>query len=251
MDRLIVQTSCGALYLGGRLHADPATPALVAMGGIWTPRDFLHELVDAFPDVSVVIVPLPGMGGSLTRTFDIATITRSLDEGLASLFRETPLVTYGVSTGCLVTLGLQAPQIVRQVALEPFFRTAPLWPFHVTAREFLASEPTNRGARVAADQIFGIPEAGAVVDRDYRALLQRLRTPLDVILGDLPLEPVRSLEDLPSLCSREDRAALAAHPRVTVHPGPPGSGHDLGITPDGAQLVRAVLRQALDAVRRA
>ena len=105
MDRLIVQTSCGALYLGGRLHADPATPALVAMGGIWTPRDFLHELVDAFPDVSVVIVPLPGMGGSLTRTFDIATITRSLDEGLASLFRETPLVTYGVSTGCLVTLG--------------------------------------------------------------------------------------------------------------------------------------------------
>ena len=140
---------------------------------------------------------------------------------------------------------------MRQVALEPFFRTAPLWPFHVTAREFLASEPTNRGARVAADQIFGIPEAGAVVDRDYRALLQRLRTPLDVILGDLPLEPVRSLEDLPSLCSREDRAALAAHPRVTVHPGPPGSGHDLGITPDGAQLVRAVLRQALDAVRRA
>jgi hypothetical protein len=251
MDRLIVQTSCGALYLGGRLHADPATPALVAMGGIWTPRDFLHDLVDAFPDVSVIIVPLPGMGGSLTRTFDIATVTRSLDEGLAGLFRETPLVTYGVSTGCLVTLGLRSPRIARQVALEPFFRTAPLWPFHRTARDFLASEPANRGARVAAEQIFGLPETGAVVDRDYRTLLQGLRAPVDVILGDAPLEPVRPLEHLPSLCSHEDRAALAAHPLVTVHPGPPGSGHDLGATPDGAQLVLAVLRQALDAVARA
>ena len=37
----------------------------MAMGGIWTPDDFLHDLVDAFPDVSVLIAPLPGMGGIL------------------------------------------------------------------------------------------------------------------------------------------------------------------------------------------
>ena len=246
MDRLIVQTSCGPLYLAGRLYTDPAIPALVAMGGIWTPRDFLHDLADAFPDVSVLIVPLPGMGGSLTRTFDVATLSRSLDEGIGALLAETPVVAYGVSTGSLVTLGLKAPQVVRQVALEPFFRTGPLWAFNEKARSFLASEPDKRGAQLAAEQIFGLT-ATEVVDRDYRGLLDGLQTPLDVILADQPLEPVRSLDALPSLSSREDRAALAAHPRVTLHPGPPGSGHDLGLTPEGAIVVQAVLRRALDA----
>ncbi|MGZ6038811.1 MAG: alpha/beta hydrolase [Phenylobacterium sp.] len=247
MDRLIVQTSCGVLYLGGRLHADPATPALVAMGGIWTPGDFLHDLVDAFPDVSVVIIPLPGMGGSLTRTFDIATLTRSLDEALDTLFRHTPVVAYGVSTGSLVTLGLRSPQVRRKVALEPFFRTRPLWAFHETARKFLANAPDNRGARLAAEQIFGLTEGESeVVDRDYRTLLEGLKAPLDVILADQPLEPVRPLDGLPSLCSTEDRAALAAHPLVNVHAGPPNSGHDLGVTAEGARLVRSVLRRALD-----
>jgi hypothetical protein len=246
MDRLIVQTSCGALYLAGRLHADPATPALVAMGGIWTPRDFLHDLIDAFPDVSVIVAPLPGMGGSLTSTFDIATLARSLDEAVATLFRDAPVVAYGVSTGALVTMGLKAPQVARQVALEPFFRTAPLWPFHEMARALMASESHRQGAQIAAEQIFGLTST-AVVDRDYRGVLRGLATPLDVILADQPLEPVRALEGLPSLCSHEDRAALAAHPYVTLHAGPPGSGHDLGVTPDGARVVQAVLRRALDA----
>lgn len=246
MDRLIVQTNFGPLYLAGRLYADPAIPALMAMGGIWTPRDFLHDLVEAFADVSVLIVPLPGMGGSLTRTFDVATLARSLDEGIAALLAETPVVTYGVSTGSLVTLGLKAPQVVRQVALEPFFRTAPLWAFHETARAFMALEPNKRGARVAAEQIFGLTDA-SLVDRDYRYLLEGLTRPLDVILADQPLEPARPFDTLPSLTSREDRAALAAHPQVTLHPGPPGSGHDLGLTPEGATVVQAILRRALDA----
>jgi hypothetical protein len=246
MDRLIVQTSQGPLYLAGRLHVDPATPALVAMGGIWTPRDFLHDLVNSFPDVSVIIIPLPGMGGSLTRTFEIGPLTRSLDEGISALFPRTPVVAYGVSTGSLVTLGLRAPQVVRQVALEPFFRTAPLWAFHETARAFLAAESHKQGPRIAADQIFGLTETG-LVDRDYRGLLADLKTPLDVILADQPLEPRRPFESLPSLTSAADRAALAVHPRVTVHAGPPGSGHDLGVTPDGAVVVNAVLRQALAA----
>ena len=247
MDRLIVHTSYGPIYLAGRLYMDPAMPALVAMGGIWTPDDFLHELAAAFPNVSVIIAPLPGMGGSLTRTFDIATLTRALDEAIASLFPETAVVAYGVSTGSLVTLGLRGAAVRRQVALEPFFRTAPLWAFHETARPFLASEPNKWGAQLAAEQIFGLTEAG-VIDRDYRHLLDGLKTPLDVILADQPLEPVRPIQGLPSLTSREDRAALGAHPCVTLHPGPPGSGHDLGATAPGAAIVQAVLRRALDAV---
>ena len=249
MDRLIVQTNSGPLYLAGRLYTDPAIPALVAMGGIWTTYDFLHDLADVFPEVSVLVAPLPGMGGSLTRTFEIAALTRSLDEAIAGLFTRAPVVAYGVSTGSLVTLGLAAPQVVRHVALEPFFRTAPLWAFHQTARDYMASKPDNHGARQAVEQIFGLTETD-LVDRDYRGLLSGLTKPLDVILGDLPLEPQRPLGGLPSLTSREDRAVLAAHPGVTVHPGPPGSGHDPTFTPEGAALVQAVLRRALDAAAR-
>jgi hypothetical protein len=244
MDRLIIQTGFGPLYLTGRIHTDVRRPALLAMGGIWTPDDFLHELAETFPDHSVVIAPLPGMGGSLTRTFEVASLTRSLDEAIGWLFRDLRVVAYGVSTGALVTLGLQAPQVVRHVALEPFFRTAPLWPFHKTARDFLADDPNNRGARLAAEQIFGLTSS-SLEDRDYRGLLQGLRKPLDVILADQPLEPARPVVRTPSLTSREDRAALAAHPLVTLHPGPAGSGHDLSAMPAGAALVTRVLRRAL------
>jgi hypothetical protein len=92
MDRLIIQTGFGPLYLTGRIHTDVRRPALLAMGGIWTPDDFLHELAETFPDHSVVIAPLPGMGGSLTRTFEVASLTRSLDEAIGWLFRDLRVV---------------------------------------------------------------------------------------------------------------------------------------------------------------
>jgi hypothetical protein len=244
MDRLIVQTSFGPLYLAGRLHADRRAPVLFAMGGMWTPKDFLHELADQFPDASVIIAPLPGMGGSLTLNFKIADLSRAMDEVIGGLLRGLPVVAYGVSTGSLVTLGLSASEVVRQVALEPFFQTEPLWPFLETARSFLGAEPGKLNAALAAEEIFGL--AGSkVTNRDYRPLLEGLRVPTDVILADSPLEPTRRVTAMPSLTSRDDRALLAAHPRVTIHPGPPGSGHDLGLTPDGALVVAEVLGKAL------
>lgn len=246
MNHLIVSTTHGPLYLVGRLHTDATRPALVAMGGIWTPNDYFHELADWFPGVSVVVAPLPGMGGSMTVNFKPQTASLMLEEMIGSLLADRRVVLLGASTGCLATLGVQAPQVVRQVAVEPFFRTAPLWPFHQTARAMLAAEPEKVAAAVAAREIFGL-EADRVDDRDYRGLLDRLKVPLDAIVGAEPLEPERECDIWPSLTSTEDRAALAAHPHVTLRDGPPNSGHYISASAEGRTLIRDVVHQALRA----
>jgi hypothetical protein len=246
VEHLIVETRDGPVYLVGRLHADLKRPALVVMSGIWAPPDLYHEIVGWFPGATVLVAPLPGMGGSKTRGFEAARMSRMLDEAIDRLLEGVSVVVFGASTGCLVTLGLGSSNIVHQVALEPFFRTAPLWPLHDFARRSLAAQPDRLGAAIAADVLFGVTQDG-VVDRDYRYLLKDLNVPTDAIVADLPLEPERELAAWPSLTSQEDRESLARHPLVTLHPGPPASGHDLSTAPEGTVLLRRILHRHLKA----
>ncbi len=246
MNHLIVSTSHGPLYVVGRFYADTSRPALIAMGGIWPPKDQFHELAEWFPGATVLIAPLPGMGGSWTPDFKPQTASKMLGEMIAALLPNHRVVLLGASTGCLATLGVQAAQVARQVAIEPFFRTAPLWPFHRTARAMLAAEPDKPTAAIAAREIFGL-EPDRVEDRDYRGLLDGLNVPLDVIVAADPLEPEREHDGSPSLTSADDRARLAAHPQVTLHHGPPGSGHNIAVSAEGQAIVRRVTHQALRA----
>jgi hypothetical protein len=247
MKHLIVTTAHGDLYTVGRIHANRRQPVLFAMGGAWTPDDFLHELVDWFPGVSVVVAPFPGMGDSRTTTFDVTILARMVDELLDCMFSGVPVVTYGLSTGCLVTLGLRAPQIVRHVAMEPFFRTSPLWPLHIAIRDMIAAAPERVGGAQAAEALFWYtaPPAERILDRDYRHVIDGLFTPVDVIVGDIPLEPVREIDGWPSFTSAADREMLAAHPHVTLRQGPAGTGHWLDRTPDGVAVIRRLLHQSL------
>ena len=223
------------------------------MGGAWTPDDFLHEVVDWFPGASVVVAPFPGMGGSLTATFDIKTLSLMVDEVIATAAWPAGvlpglIVTYGVSTGCLVTLGLRAPGIVRHVALQTSAAAArAIWPLHKTISDFIAAAPHLVGGAKAAEALFGYTPAPneKVVDRDYRHVLAGLSVPTDVIVGQVPLEPVRAISRLPSFTSVEDREALAGNPFVTIHNGPPGSGHQVNDTPEGEAQVHGLLRRAL------
>lgn len=246
MKHLIIETRDGPVYLSGRLHADLRRPALVVMGRIWAPADLYHEIVGWFPGATVLVAPLPGMGASKTRSFEASLMSRMLDEAIDRLLEGVRVVTFGASAGSLVTLGLRSANIVHQVILEPFFRTAALWPLHDFARRSLAAEPGRVGAATAADVLFGVtPER--IVDRDYRRLLDDLKTPTDAIVADLPLEPERKLAAWPSLTSQQDREDLARHPLVTLHHGPAGSGHDLIATPEGADMLRRLLHRRLTA----
>lgn len=247
MNRLILTTSEGPLFLVGQIHTNKAHPVLLVIGGAWTPDDFLHELVDWFPGASVVVAPFPGMGGSLTKTFDVPTMTRVVDEVIGTLFRDRAVVTYGVSTGCLLTLGLRSPEIFRHVAAEPFFRTAPLWPLQKTMRDFILASPEKAGGALAAKALFGYtaPPDERQEDRDYRYVRDGIIAPVDVILGEQPLHPERETNGWPSFTSVEDRESLAANPLVTFHMGPPGSGHWVDESEAGKALVKKTLRAAL------
>jgi hypothetical protein len=244
MKHLIYESELGSLYLVGRVHSDLKRPVLFAMGGIWTPDENLHEVADWFQGATVLVAPLPGMSSTLTRNFDLTAAAKVADNLLGDIVGNRNVVAFGVSTGCLVTLGMRSPQVVRHVVLEPFFRTAPLWPFLASARKMLAEAPERLGAYQAAEAIFGI-KGEVTTDLDYRHLLDGLTVPVDAILGDAPLEPERAFDGWPSLTSAEDRALLAAHPQVTTHRGPPGSGHYLQGTPAGEEQVKKVLHQAL------
>ena len=238
MKYLTLQTTHGPIHFVGRIWAEDARPALVAMSGAFPPEAFLHELVDWFRGINVLVAPIPGMSGTATRDYDLGRVSAALDEAIQRLLPGSPIVAFGVSAGSLVTLNLRAPGIVRHVVVEPFFRTGPLWPLHATLRKGMADAPA--AWRLAALEIFGLSENG-LEERDYRAVLERLAVPADVALADDPLEPEREVARSPSLTSAEDRALLEAHPLVTLHKGPAGSGHDLFAAPEGPAMIRELL----------
>src|SRR5689334_21683553 len=164
MNYLTLQTTHGPIFVVGRLHAVGDNPAVVAVGGAFPPPYFLHDVADWFPGLSVLVAPIPGMDATRTIDFDLARVSRALDEAIETLLPNRKIVTLAVSAGALVTLGLRHPGIVHQVVVEPFFRTAPLWPIR---QEFLAAmADMEAGRKLAVDQIFGVG-ADRIEDRDY------------------------------------------------------------------------------------
>jgi hypothetical protein len=244
MRHLMVRTDQGLLYLVGGLHADGRRRATLFVMGGFGPPDDLHQIADWFPTANVLVAPLPGMAGTSTRTRDVTDFARAIDGLIENFVPEGPVVMMGASAGCLATLGTRSPRIVSHVALEPFFHTAPLWPLQKLFQRNRAAGVADINSEQMADALFGITPSG-VSDRDYSGLLTTLAKPLDVIVGAEPLEPPREEPALPSLTSEADRTVLAALPGVTIHRGPPGSGHHLMGIPAGVEAVKSVVRAAL------
>jgi hypothetical protein len=244
MNRLIVQTSFGPLHVVGRLHADRRRPALLAIGGAFPPDDFLHDLVDKHASANVVVGTLPGM---LSPSFDFhrpADYAAAFDELIGALLPMQPVVAYGVSTGCLVTLGMRAPNIVRQIAQEPFLNTCDLWPFIDNSKGRLARNPGNKVLADFLDTMFGYT-ADRTDNVDYEHLARDVRVPTDVIVAALPLLPERELPLWPSLTSAHDRDVLRANPLVRLHEGPDGTGHNIVLGPEGERFVHQIRSEAL------
>jgi hypothetical protein len=244
METVVVRTSAGVFGVVGQLHADRLRPALVAVSGSFPPKGHLHHLVTHFAGVSVLVVRLPGMGVGWSAA-DVPALTTGLEELIARLLGDTPLVLFGASTGNLLTLGARSPHICRRVALEPFFQTANLWPFVANARERMRQFPDHEGLRTYFWKLFGVTET-SVENRDYRYLIEGLTEPTDVVAGQVPLLPERDARAWPSFLEEEERQVLRRHPLVTLHEGPSGSGHTYGTDPDeGQKLVTRLLHAAL------
>jgi len=223
MDCLTYRTDTCAIDLVGRIHADRARPGLLIIGGSFAPAGHMHEYVDLFSGASVLVAGMPGMRSEWMSP-SIEQMRASFDQLIADLLPDRPLVVCAASTGCLIGLGLKAPTIRRHVAVEPFLRTAELWPFIENARDRLARNPHRE---VLADylwKLFGIAP-DRLEDRDYRSVLRDLQVPTEVLVGELALLPERPLPQWPSFTSDAERLYWRNHPRATLHVGPPGSGH--------------------------
>lgn len=244
MDSLLIENGAGPLSVVGRLHTDRARPSLVAVNGAFPPREHLHDLVEQFRGANVLVINQPGMAGTPWSNPTVAEATEALRRLVARLIPRAPIVALGVSTGNLLTLGLELPNLRRRIALEPFFQTRDLWPFIANSRERMTLNPGNAAMVRYFWEVFGIaPER--VENRDYRHLLDAITVPTDVILGALPLMPERETATWPSFTGVEDRAALAANPLVRLHEGPADSGHNHGSVGPSQAGVRQVIHAAL------
>lgn len=250
MNHLLVQTDAGAIGFAGRIHTDRARPALLAVSGSFPPLDHMHDLISIFPGANVLIATLPGMGGVFwSNNPNVERLTRGLERSAKLLLGDAPLVTFGSSTGNLLSLGMRLPNICRQVALEPFFQTEDLWPFVADSRDRLELNPGHKEMERYFWEVFGIGPT-TLENRDYRYLLEGVTVRTDVLMGQLPLLPERELRLWPSFTSSEDRAALAANPLVTLHEGPAGTGHNYGsIPPHDAQVKKLLHAALLDAAK--
>ena len=245
MSRLAVHTAHGPIALVGHVHTGAPRPSLLVISGAFPPVDYKHELLARFPGANVLIGLLPGMYCPAFADPRAEVFAEAYDEVIRLLLPGQPIVAYGVSTGCLVTLSLKSPNIRRHVLQEPFFSTGPLWPFLTFARWHLEKN-TSGELHTFLDNVFGITES-RVENRDYTQLLDAADAPIDVLVGEVPLEVDRA-SPWPSFTSAEDRRRLVEHPHTRIFEGPRGSGHHLEATNEGADLVTRVLLSALHAV---
>jgi len=244
MDLVTLQTSAGPFGLVGRIHADRRRPALVAVGGSFPPKTYLHDLADHFRGANVLVVNLPGMVGVPWSAATPAELSVGLAEAVVRLLGDLPIVAFGASTGNLLSLGLRLPNICRRIAVEPFFETKDLWPFIANCRQRMARKPEDASLARYFRDVFGIGPT-TLENRDYRGLLDNITVPTDVIAGELPLLPEREVEVWPSFTSDADRAALRANPLVRFHEGPAGTGHYVQADPRVEALIRRLLHAAL------
>jgi hypothetical protein len=245
MDHLVIQNHTQPIGFVGRIHLDQPRPALLAVSGSFPQQGHLHDLITHFAGANVLIANLPGMSGVFwANNPSVADLTRVLEQGVQRLLGDAPIVAFAASTGNLLSLGLRLPNICRRVALEPFFQTEDLWPFIADARERMKMNPGADYLQQFYWEFFGISPT-ELENRDYRALMQNISVPTDVITGQLPLLPRRALDRWPSFTSAADRAALAANPLVTLQEGPAGTGHGYGTVPPGDAEVKALLHKAL------
>lgn len=236
-----VETPAASVAIQARVEGGER-PVLLAIRGAWAPRSYLVELFDLLPDVDIVLGHLPGMISSAPPRADMATFCAAYDGVVAELLGGRRVVAFGASTGALVALGMRAPEVRSRVLMEPFFSSTGLWPLIPVMQRRIA-EGNALTARYIFE-LFGITAQGCE-NRDYSRFLDAVETPVHVLAGAVPLDPPRQLANWPSFTDEAARRRLAAHPRTTLHEGPPGSGHHLTGTPEGARLLVEVLRQAL------
>jgi pimeloyl-ACP methyl ester carboxylesterase len=190
------------------------------------------------PAWDAAVMRLPGNGTPALAETSIAVWAEAVGELVEAAFAGRPVVLVGLSIGALVALGVRGAQIRRVIALEPPIVMRKLWPMAQALRVRWRDDP---GARAFIEAVFGVT-GEAQADRTYFHLFEGA-PPTDVIVGETPLYPERSLPRFPSFVDESERAWLAAQPGVSLHEAP-GAGHNIHVF--AGERLRQVLLAGLD-----
>jgi hypothetical protein len=242
-QRRVLKTSVCEVSVDAAI-ADRSGPAILCVRGVWAPISYLVELFEHFPAADMVIGDLPGMWTPMAPVSTPETFARAYDEVIAELLPGREILALGVSTGALVTLGLNRAEVRGHVLMEPFLRTANLWPLISDMRRRIQKFPQKPTLKTYIWELFGY-SLDAVEERDFHHLLEGLRVPVRAVYGDLPLLPPRDLPRWPSLADEDTRAALAALPGAKAYGGPPRSGHHVTADDAGWSVLLEALRDGL------
>ncbi|HZZ70448.1 MAG TPA: alpha/beta hydrolase [Phenylobacterium sp.] len=237
--RQTYQTPFGEVWLWGELTG---RPVLLIVTGAFADPGTLDHTGGVFPAVDVLRTHIPGNHCPNLVTTSVGVHAAALSDALRQATLETPLGVLGISLGALTALGIRSPRLRRLLLVEPPLFTADTW-------RLTDSLPASPGTPEAAFfwEVFGIRGREVAEPRDYSPLLAGLRVPAEVLLGDVPAMPRRSLETSPSFVGPAARTLLEAHPlvRTTVAPG---AGHNVPV--QGTMvLYEALVRMVADLTR--
>jgi Glycosyl transferases group 1 len=170
------------------------------------------------------LMGLPSGSASALSACSMAELSRLVGELIEARFADRRVVALGVSTGAVIALGVRAANLARIVAVEPPLVTRGLWPVIQPLREHL------RKVRDPVANAFILEAFGVSEDRtealSHLGALRDLEVPVEVVLGETPLQPQRELNRFPSLVDEPERRFLAALPGVRLHLAR-GAGHNV------------------------
>jgi pimeloyl-ACP methyl ester carboxylesterase len=215
-----VRTSLGRIPLTGKLSDDRSRPVLLVIRGIFHGDKYAEWLIAEFADqADVLLAHVPGMNSPTLAASDLATMGRAFREMVEQELAERDVVVFGMSTGCLVALAMgRLPQVRRMVLLDPYLNVGACW----ALRELIGLR-AKRGTVLRA---WFEALLGEGLNGDFRELIGNRAPSTCVLVGDEPLEPMRSINRIPSLASAEERALWRAAPGVELIVCA-GAGHDI------------------------
>lgn len=207
LERHVVPTALGDIWLSGR---DSGKPILLAMPGLYSNPDFGVGMQTWWPGTDVFVGRLPGDGPPELAATSVGAFAAAYSEALAKRFPARPIFAFGISAGALLALALRGVDLRGLLLIEPPLRTEALWPLRDALRDV---GPT--GWERLAWPLFGI-DGTRHEARDYTPLLDALRVPAAVLIGEQSLMPRRPLDEQPSLLDDESIKLLEANLLVNL-----------------------------------
>lgn len=202
------RTQYGDIWLWGeRRGLQRDAPVVLAIAGVFAKPDaFWFRLQQKLPEATVLAAQLPGHFSPQLSEVSVQAYAAAFGEVLQNQVGGRPILVVGDSIGGVVALAIPNPGLMRLV-LDPPLRTAFLWSMQSFCERIYAQQPDKREF---LEKIFAF-DGTKFGDVDYTPLIH---TPARVLMGEIPRDPPREWQRMPSLLGEEERQILMAAPGI-------------------------------------